>query len=273
MPAFEGGSQCEERLAGAGGAGKGDELDVVVHQCLQGERLFGVPRADAIAGLLLDADERRIGAAVGRQRRLAAVAQHEVLVGSRRLLDRQIGCGQLATLCVEAVVHFGVDPLDRPLAGVERVEALDFVGGVVLRAEAERLGLHPQIRVLRDDDHRPRRRLLLEAERRPQDAVVGSVLQKRFVQPTVGTAPQYHADRTQPLSQRAALGGKYVAGERIEAAEKFAGLEVDVFVAALELVEFLEHRDRNRDVVLLEIADAAAVVEDDVGVEDEELGQ
>ena len=50
-------------------------------------------------------------------------------------------------------------------------------------------------------------------------------------------------------------------------------MEVDIFVAALELVEFLEHRDRNRDVVLLEIADAAAVVEDDVGVEDEELGQ
>ena len=113
----------------------------------------------------------------------------------------------------------------------------------------------------------------MEAERRPQDAVVGRVLKKRFVQPAVGTAPQHHADRTQALPQRAALGGEHVAGEHIDAAKKLAGLEVDVFIAAFELVEFLEHRDRNRDVVLLEIADAAAVVEDDVGVENKELGQ
>ena len=37
----------------------------------------------------------------------------------------------------EPVDRLGVDPLDRPLAGGERVEALDLVGGVVLRAEAE----------------------------------------------------------------------------------------------------------------------------------------
>ena len=157
LPAFEGGGQREECLAGAGGAGEGDELDVVVHQGLQGERLLGIPRADAIASLLLDADERRIGAAVGRQRRLAAVAEHEVLVGPRRLFDRQIGCRQPATLRVEPIDHLGVDPFDRPLAGVERVEALDLVGGVVLGAEAERLGLHPQVRVLGDEDHGPRR--------------------------------------------------------------------------------------------------------------------
>jgi hypothetical protein len=114
----------------------------------------------------------------------------------------------------------------------------------------------------------------LEAERRPQDAVVGRVLQKGIRAGRLsGPGAQHHPDRTQALPQRAALGGEHVAGERVEAAKKLAGLEVDVFVAALELVEFLEHRDWNRDVVLLEIADAAAVVEDDVGVEDEELGQ
>ena len=38
-------------------------------------------------------------------------------------------------------------------------------------------------------------------------------------------------------------------------------------VAFLELVEFLEHRDRNRDVVLFEVLDAVGVVQDDVGVQ------
>jgi hypothetical protein len=41
--------------------------------------------------------------------------------------------------------------------------------------------------------------------------------------------------------------------------------------ALLELVELFEHGDRDRDVVLLEAVDGVGVVEDDRGVEDEDL--
>src|SRR5262245_34640902 len=46
---------------------------------------------------------------------------------------------------------------------------------------------------------------------------------------------------------------------------------MDVLVAAFEFVELLEDGDRERDVVFFKIEDATAVVEDDVGIENEEL--
>jgi hypothetical protein len=58
----------------------------------------------------------------------------------------------------------------------------------------------------------------------------------------------------------------------IQPPQKLAGLKVDVFVAPFELIELLEDRDRDRDVVPAEVADAARVVKDDVGVENEDFG-
>ena len=68
------------------------------------------------------------------------------------------------------------------------------------------------------------------------------------------------------------LLGEHVAGDAVERAEELAGLEVDVVVPFLEAVEFFQDRDRDGDVVLFEIANAAGVVQDDIRVEDEELG-
>ena len=68
LPAFESGGQREEGFSGAGRTGEGDELDVVVHQGLEGERLLGIPRADAVAGLFFNPDERGIVAPVGGER-------------------------------------------------------------------------------------------------------------------------------------------------------------------------------------------------------------
>ena len=213
-----------------------------------------------------------VGPTKRRQGRLAAITKHEVFVGDRRFCERQPLGREHAPAGIQLVDHLRGDPLDRPPAGVEPVEALHLVGGVVLGPEAERLGLHPQVRVFGDQDHRPRGLLLLERERGPQDAVVGRVLEKRLVEPLLGRPAEHDADRAEALAKRAASGGEHVAGQGVDPAEKLAGLEVDVFVAPLELVEFLEHRDRDRDVVFLEIPDAAAVVEDHVRVEHEQFG-
>src|SRR4029077_5873081 len=62
-----------------------------------------------------------------------------------------------------------------------------------------------------------------------------------------------------------------VVGELVELADELAGLEVEDRVPLLELIELLEHRDRDRDVVLLEVLESVEVVEDDGGVEDEDL--
>ena len=272
LPALERRRQGEERLAGAGGAGDRHELHGVVHQGAEGERLLGVPRGDPVARLLLDPHERVGIATVAGDRRLAAVAEDEVLVRKRGLDGGQGSGRNRPRWPVETVDRGAVDPLDDPFTGVERVESADFVRRVILRADADRLRLHPQIRILGDEDYLPARIVPLDGKCCPQDAVVGGVLEKRIVEADAGAGAEDHPDRPQPLAQRAPLRREHVAGEGVKAAEELAGLEMDVFVAPLELVELLENGDRNRDVVLLELPNAAAVVEDDVGVEDEEFG-
>ena len=213
-----------------------------------------------------------VGAAVGCQRRLAAVAEHEVLVGHRRLRQGESARRQHAAVGIEVVDRLRIEALDHPTAGVEFVEALHLVRLVILRVDAQRLGLHSQVRVLRHQHDRAGRLLGFEGERAPQDPVVGGVLQEGVVEVGRLTSTEYHPDRAEPLAKRTAFKGEDVAGERVEPAEKLAGLEVDVFVAAFELVEFLEHRDRHGHVVLGELPQAAAVVKDHIRVEHEELG-
>ena len=101
--------------------------------------------------------------------------------------------------------------------------------------------------------------------------MVGRVLQEGVVELRRRAPAEHDPDRAEAVAEWAALAGKHVASQGVEPPEELAGLEVDVFVAALELVEFLEHGDRHGDVVLSELPQATAVVKNDVGVEDEEL--
>ena len=102
--------------------------------------------------------------------------------------------------------------------------------------------------------------------------MIGGVAQEGRLELLLQFAAQHDADRPQPRAQRGPLLGKNVARDLIETAEELAGLEVDVVVPFLEAVEFFQDRDRDGDVVFFKIANAAGVVQDDIRVEDEELG-
>ena len=103
--------------------------------------------------------------------------------------------------------------------------------------------------------------------------MVGGVLQESILQHIAAIAAKNHPHTPHPRPQRAALSREHIASQGIEPAEEFAGLKIDVFVAPLELVEFLEHRERDRHIMFFEIMDAAVVVEDHIGVEDKDLGR
>ena len=102
--------------------------------------------------------------------------------------------------------------------------------------------------------------------------MIGGVAEEGRLELLLQFAAQHHADRAQPRAQRGPLLGKHVARDAVETAEELAGLEVDVVVPLLEAVEFFQDRDRDGDVVFFEIANATGVVQDDIRVEDEELG-
>ena len=56
----------------------------------------------------------------------------------------------------EFIQHSTAETFDQSLPGVELVHALHFVGAVVLRREAQGLGLHSQVCVFGDKDNWPR---------------------------------------------------------------------------------------------------------------------
>ena len=102
--------------------------------------------------------------------------------------------------------------------------------------------------------------------------MVWCVLQKGFVQEAVSAAAQNDTDRAEAWPQRTAGSGKDIARQSVDAAKKFPGLKIDIFVTPFELIEFLKHGDRNGDIVFLKVVNATAVVKNDVGVENEKLG-
>src|SRR6185503_3793366 len=93
------------------------------------------------------------------------------------------------------------------------------------------------------------------------------------LQPAVELAAKDDADVSQSLAERRPLRAEDVPGQPIQPAEKLPGLKMNVLVPPLELVELLQHRDWNRNVVLVEIEDAAAVVQDHIRVQHEQLGE
>jgi hypothetical protein len=65
---------------------------------------------------------------------------------------------------------------------------------------------------------------------------------------------------------------QHVARQFIDSTQKRARLEVEILVSLFEAIQFLEDRDRNGDVVLVKVLQTPRIVQDDVGVDDEQLG-
>ena len=78
---------------------------------------------------------------------------------------------------------------------------------------------------------------------------------------------------TQLTAQRDTVRAGLLAFYQVaDLAHEGPGIEVDGFVAFLELVQFLDDRDGNHDVVVLKLFDALIVVQDDIGVQHEDFG-
>jgi hypothetical protein len=204
LATFEGRGQGEERFAGAGGADERDQANVVVGQGLQGKRLLGIAGGDAVGRHFFDTHELPLGGAVGGQDAFRAIPQNEIFVG-QRIGDALDGISRdIAAVFVKQRDRFAGGVGDDSLAGVELVERLDLVGGVVLRREAERFGLHSQVGVFADQHDGARWLAFLQNQGRIQDAMVGRVLKERGLEPAVELAAQDDADRAHVVPQRSA---------------------------------------------------------------------
>ena len=109
---------------------------------------------------------------------------------------------------------------------------------------------------------------LVQAEGDGKDAVVGDVRSMQ-VPPALlllDGDPDRAAVRGAHARAQAAL-----AAQTVEGADHLAGVAAEFVVVLLELVQLLDHRHRQDHGVVVEAGDGVAVVEEDVGVEDEEF--
>ena len=85
--------------------------------------------------------------------------------------------------------------------------------------------------------------------------------------------PGVYPDVAQPLAYRhAVLPEGLSVGDPVDVPEESSGIEGQIVVAFLELVEFLDDSDRNDQVVVLELSDGLVVVQDDVRVKNKDFG-
>ncbi len=263
--------ESEQGLAGARLPRDADELDLRVRQRIQGEGLLGVARGDAVGGQFVHPAQHGLFAVVGGERRLLAVAQDQVLVRHQRLVEGQLGGRHRKGVRVHPIHQRLGHTLLEPDAGIERRDVLDVIVAVVLRHQAEGLGLHAQVDVLAHEDDLPAPVLPGEPIGDVQDLVVRRARLEGQAEVVVVLTAHLDDDVAEVLANLDPGVKQGLLGQAVECAQELARLEVDGFVTLLETVELLEHRDGNDDVVLLELVHALAVVKDDVGVEHEHL--
>ena len=147
----------------------------------------------------------------------------------------------------------------------------DLAGLVVLGGNPQRLGLHAQVDVLGDQYHLAVAAGSAEHVGQGEDAVVRLGAGESLAhQRRLGLA-DLDEQAAVVVAQGEAFGQETRPRQAVELADELPRLGVDRVVAALEGVEFLEDDDGDGHVVLGEVVDAGVIVENHVGVEDEQL--
>ena len=131
----------------------------------------------------------------------------------------------------------------------------------------EGVGPDAQVRVHRDEDGHATGVVLADVERRLQDGLV----HRRVIdgagqrEPLAGHGDAEHAAGVErdPLRERPSA-----LAELVEQSRDRPGVAPALGAFALELVDLLDHVDRDDDVVVLEAENGLRIVKEDVGIED-----
>jgi hypothetical protein len=224
----------------------------------------------ALVGLVVENDELvgaegalvggSVGGGGGEERLEALEAEHLVLV---------------------EIVDHGAVGADLDPAGVEAV-GVDLLVLEVLGDDAEGVALDAGGDVLGDEDGAVP--VAHQVEGDGDDLVVGLVVAEE-VGPVVagdidadGAGAPVGADGPPGhgahggVAPADALGERADEAEAVEVADDLAGGSPDVVVAPLHVVQFLDHGERDDDIVVLEDEQGVRVVQEHIGVEDEMFG-
>ncbi len=171
----------------------------------------------------------------------------------------------------EPVDHVARDVLFKAVAFVNGRDILDVVGGIIFGNEPDGFGLDPQVHVFGDQGHFAVGVFFGQAIGAVKDLVVGLVVLE--VRLEVGVEALVELDEEValvPADGDPAVKDAFGA-DLVEFFQEMPRLEVEGFVAFFEFVELFNDRDGNNNIMFLELVKAGAIMEDDIGVEDEEF--
>ena len=103
--------------------------------------------------------------------------------------------------------------------------------------------------------------------------MVGDVVYQRVPHSLSVAVSHLYLYVTASFAEADALVEQGIVRDAVQLPHKRPGVITEVVVAFLELVQLLDDTYRNVDVVVLEIEDGAAVMQDDIGVQDKYLGR
>ena len=146
------------------------------------------------------------------------------------------------------------------------------VGSVVLSHQSDGAGFHPQIDVLADENDGVVFVFLRNVVSDIENAVIFFLsIGKDQLQVRVHFFIEADGQYTLAFSQSHIAVEKLAGTQLVDFPDKFPGMMVDDLRALLELIEFLKNRDRDDNIVFLEVVDTGTVMEDDIGIENEKL--
>mmetsp|Transcript_24560 Transcript_24560/g.42250 ORF Transcript_24560/g.42250 Transcript_24560/m.42250 type:complete len:409 (+) Transcript_24560:1128-2354(+) len=292
MLLLQGSGEGKQGLASAGAARNRNQRNLRVQQSRQGKRLLRVFRRYSRGGLLRHADVALLLGAVRREDGFGTAAlDDEVLVGGG--VSKEVGKLRLGydTSPVQRIDDRDGSVLDDALAGIHGRLGLDVrVVYVVLRGQAQRPRFHAQVHVLRHQNYR-RKCLLIIIDGNPlalsslgpvdsermdhlQNAMIRAVAVENLMEQVVRAGIRYTAldddldlSETLPEWDAGIPKQKFPAGKLINSTKKLSRVEVDYFVALLELVQLLEDCDGEDHIMLAEVEQAVRIVKNHVRVQ------
>jgi hypothetical protein len=229
--------------------------------------LVARPDAEDAVAQLLERGERVAGhahVAEGRVVRVALGPEEQVLV---RVVRVVLVLGERERALLEEQVDVGARHLELAGAAVELLD-VDALREVVLRRQAERVGADAQVHVLGDEDRRHAPRAVADVERHGEDVVVGDLAR---AQGLGQLAARERDGDAAARGQAHAIVEVALLAQGVEQAGDGAGVATALVQLLLEGVDLLDDRDRDVDVVLLELEERLGIVQQDIRIEDEVL--
>ncbi len=247
-------------------------MDVGIEQHVEGHVLLEVSRADPPGAIprhpqRRDLPMRRVVAAEGRVPWTLPVAQNDTRVG----VDVG-GEGELRGVDGVALA----EDVDESLVGVEGERAREEFGDVesapfvVLRLEPQRVGADAQVGVHRDEDDLAIGLRVTELEGGAHDGVIHlpvvalplQLVGLGHLEDQLAAVPELD-----PILERAVR-----LAQVVESAREMTCVPSALAQLLLELIDLLDDVDRDDDGVLFEFVDRLRIVDEDVGIEDEDFG-